>query len=431
MSFSTVTARIKQMRAGDQLVRRPPLIYSRALQLYESLEQASLDERVRWTDNRLAQILKRARRTPYGRVHGGEHIDDWPLLDKEQVRSSPDIYCSRRSVLGVEASTSGSTGMPIDLRRSFFSLTFEQAAIDRLLLSCGISLRHHRAAVLRGDDIKDPSDQSPPFWRRVAGGRRLVLSANHLNRRTVRSFADALEDFAPDVLHAYPSALESLCMELHAVGRSLTIPLTLCSSEVLPPGTWDVVKEALRTHLVDHYGQAERVAFAYARERSVYRFLPGYSYNELLPANESRDGIFEIVGTGLWNLAMPMIRYRTGDLIELGSRADIDEIRFGVGRFNGVIGRDSDYLLSPEGTRLIAVNHIPRGVDRVVRTQVVQDGNEVRICVIPADGFGHSDIEALLSNASRKLPSSMNVGVDIVSELRRDDSGKTPFIIRR
>jgi phenylacetate-CoA ligase len=225
--------------------------------------------------------------------------------------------------------------------------------------------------------------------------------------------------------------LESLCLHLQTIGRSLAIPVTVCSSEVLHVQTWDLVKTTMKTNLVDHYGQAERVAFAYALEPSSYRFLPGYSFNELLPTGDRDDGTFEIVATALWNLAMPIVRYRTGDLVRLDPSADVDRVRFGLDLFDEIVGRESDYLLSPEGAPLIAVNHIPRGVEHVVRTQFVQQGSDVCIYVIAAEGFDASDRDLLLSNAARKLPPSMNVRVEVISELFRHTSGKVPFIVRR
>lgn len=428
---NTIASRVKMLRVGDALVRRPPLLYSRALAAFDSLDAASLEERVGWTENRLAHVMQIALKTPYGRVHGGERIEDWPTLRKEAIRDSPSHFLRGPSMFSIEAATSGSTGVPIRLRRSLNSLAVEQAAIDRLLLRHGIPSRNHRAAVLRGDDIKDPADDSPPYWRLTGGGRRLIVSSVHLNERTAPSVVDALERFAPDVIHAYPTMLESLCLHLRKMGHSLAVPLTLCSSEVLPQQTWSLVNSTMKTRLVDHYGQAERVAFAYAEKPSSYVFLPGYSFNELMPAGDLDDGTFEIVATALWNLAMPIIRYRTGDLVLLDPKEDVDRVRFGLDPFDGIIGRESDYLLSPEGAPLIAVNHVPRGVEHVVRTQVVQQGRDVCINVIPAEGFNTVDRDLLLSNAARKLPPSMNVRVEVVSELLRHESGKVPFIVRR
>jgi phenylacetate-CoA ligase len=61
--------------------------------------------------------------------------------------------------------------------------------------------------------------------------------------------------------------------------------------------------------LLDYYGQAERVAFAYATAPGEYRFLPGYAHVEFEPADsEGGNKLYEIVGTSLWNRAMTLIR---------------------------------------------------------------------------------------------------------------------------
>jgi hypothetical protein len=66
----------------------------------------------------------------------------------------------------------------------------------------------------------------------------------------------------------------------------------------------------------------------------------------------------------------------------------------------------------------------------VIRTQIVQEGSVVHICVVPAPGFSDADREQLLGNARRKLPQSMTADVATVSELRRGPRGKIPFVIR-
>ena len=88
--------------------------------------------------------------------------------------------------------------------------------IDRLLGRLDVDPRDYRAAILRGDDIKDPADRSPPFWLVAGGGRRLIFSSNHLSHETVGAFADALARFRPAVLHAYPTILESFCLLLQS-----------------------------------------------------------------------------------------------------------------------------------------------------------------------------------------------------------------------
>ena len=202
------------------LVRRSPVWYGAATRLFDRLERAPLDERRAWTDNRLRTVLSGASRTEYGRrVGAATSIGDWPVLQKNAVRVAPGAFVRGSRRIAAPGATSGTTGVPLDVWRSFRSVAVEQAAIDLLLARVGVRLRASRVAVLRGDDIKDPGDREAPFWVPAAGGRRLVFSSNHLSAETVSAFAAALTEFEPHVLYAYPPTLESLCRLLRGLAR--------------------------------------------------------------------------------------------------------------------------------------------------------------------------------------------------------------------
>jgi phenylacetate-CoA ligase len=430
----SVAVRLKRLRAGDALIRRSPAWYGSATRLFDRLERASLDERRAWTEERLGSVLTAARRSGYGRaIPRTASIDDWPILEKERVRAAPAAFVRGATRIVPHAATSGTTGVPLEVWRSFRSVTVEQAAIDRLLARVGVRFRASKVAVLRGDDIKDPSDRLPPFWISVAGGRRLVFSSNHLSEETVADFAAALDRFEPDVLYAYPTTLESLCRLLQHSGQQLTVPVTLCSSETVPESTWQLATEVLGTSLVDYYGLAERVSFAYAFQPLQYRFLPGYAYNELMPCGRDGDAdVYELVATGLWNLKMPLVRFRTGDLVRLRSGSDPIAVSYGVDSFLGVVGRSEDYLVAPDGARLMGIDHIPRGLGDVARMQVIQERRDaVRIVVVPVDAATGVDAEAIRANAAKKLPPTMSISIEVRPDLERGAAGKVPFVIRR
>ena len=326
--------------------------------------------------------------------------------------------------------------VPLQLTRSLRSIVLEQACIDAMLQRLRVDPRDARMAVLRGDNVKNPSDLQPPFWISVAGGRRLVFSSNHLNAATVEAYARALAEFRPDVLWAYPTALESLCLLLLRTGRKLSVPRVLTSSEMLAPQVWELARAALGCELLDYYGQAERVAFAYAQRPGEYRFLPGYAHVELHPTTrEGEHVLYEIAGTNLWNFAMPLPRYRTGDLVKLpaswGAR-ELEEVTLGVRAIPGVLGRDSDILVSPDGVQLTGIDHFQRDVAHIVRIQVIQEApDQVHVLVLPDDGYTGQDAEQLLHNIRTKVPASMRVDIRRVDVLERTVLGKTPFVIHR
>ena len=446
MPLAALATKLKRMDLGERLVRRNPLYYSTLQREVARLQTADDVTRNAWVAGRLARVLHAAARTPYGRSLGAagsadvaRSIEHWPLLQKESVRDRPEAFV-RPSAWGghwlnAQATTGGTTGVPLKLVRSPESVVAEQVYWDAALLGVGVDPRHAKLAVLRGDDIKSPSDLNPPFWLTIMGGRRLVLSSNHLSAPTLPAFVAELTKFKPDALWVYPTTLESLCLLLERAGLSVHVPVVLSSSEMLAGQTWSLAQRLLGCKLVDHYGQAERVACTHAFASDDYRFVPGYAHIELIPESSESDATFyEIVGTSLWNTAMPLVRYRTGDLIRLprhyGAR-ELGEIVAGRRGFAGVIGRTNDVLIDASGTQVLTgVNQIPRGVERLLRLQVVQETpRKVVLRVLPGPGFGAQDAEKLLRNARLKIPATVDVHVEIASDLQRTKAGKTPFVI--
>ncbi len=432
--MAQLVSSLKLLASADRLIRRNPLLYRRIGAELDAFEALDVAGRRAWRDRRLRQILNAARRSEYGRKVGApDFLGDWPILEKDPLRQNPDSFLTVPQWQTVSASTSGTTGMPLKLRRSFSNVVYEQHVLDRLLRSNGVDPERVKAAVLRGDDVKSPADRQPPFWRLANGGRRLVFSSNHLDSETIGSFVEALRDYAPDVIFAYPTVLDSLCSLMLQRGDHLKVPLTACGSEVLTRETVDIARSALSTRVVGYYGQAERVAWAYGDPYTGYHFLPTYSINELRFVESAEDAdIYEIIGTGLWNHAMPLVRYRTGDQIRVRKGSTPAAVAEGRESFLSVIGRSGDYIVGPSGARLLGIDHIPRNVPHVVRTQFIQESPEsITLLVVPAPGFNEESRKLLLQHASLKLPPSMRIRIETTARLVRNGSGKAPLIVRK
>ncbi len=426
---------VKRTGFGERLVRRNPLWYPAAARRFTRLAAATLRERRDWDARELRRALAVAARTAYGRRVGAPAaLGDWPTLAPAALRGNPREVV--RGGWSLPSATGGTTGVPLPLWRSPRSVAVEQAAIDHLLSAHGVDPARARVCVLRGDDVKDPADRTPPFWIDAADGRRRIFSSNHLAADTLPAYVEALRAFHADYWWVYPTTLEALLRRLAEAGLELRVPLVLASSELLSPAVSATARATLGCAVVDYYGQAERVAFAWCDAPGAWRFLPGYAHVELLDRSDDGDGpCYEIVGTPFWNEAMPLVRYRTGDVVRFETPLDgaaLEEVALGVRTFPGVLGRDNDILIAPDGTRLTGIDHFHRGVDRVLRIQVVHERPDlVRVLVLPAAGFGERERGEILANARRKLPPSMRVEVEVADALERTALGKTPFVVWR
>jgi phenylacetate-CoA ligase len=387
-------------------------------------------------DSLTAVTLRAAQATRYG--HGrSNNIDDWPVLDKASVVSAGGDFYNHKVRLRLPAGTGGTTGVPLKIWRSLECIVAEQAFLDDLLATYGLSMRQSRLAVLRGDQVKDTQDHTPPFGRISHDGRRLTLSAAHLNSETLSWYEAALRDFAPMVLWAYPSAAQNLLRLYQDNGLELAIPVILASSEMMPPALHRALEEHFHCRVVNYYGQAERVCLAVSTKPGVFHFNPCYGRVELLPVppeSGAPQAAAAIIGTNYWNAAMPLVRYRTGDTLLMPKDCDargLSEIALGLRPFEGVLGRAGEYLLTRDGMRIIGLNQIPREIAHVAQLQLVQtDFEHVLVNVAPLPGYNDHDAREILDRARARIPSSMSVTVRAVPQLVVNARGKAPFVIR-
>jgi phenylacetate-CoA ligase len=221
----------------------------------------------------------------------------------------------------------------------------------------------------------------------------------------------------------------------------LSIPAVVTSSEVFRRDAWHLVEQMLGCRLVDYYGQAERIAFAYANAPGEYRFEHSYSRVEFIPYDgqplprDSQFRLYEIVGTSFWNNLLPIVRYRTGDLVRLpaswGER-ELEELALGLRTFEGVLGRQQELIVCPNSIRITGIGCVPYDVNNVLRFQVIQeDFDQARIFVLPTEQFSTADAETLLANARTRIPAEVNISVEIAWRLERTPRGKTPLIVHR
>jgi phenylacetate-CoA ligase len=433
---------MKKHVLGQSLIRRNPFYYERSRTLLDTAPTLDLLERRAWTDSQVRRTLEVARITDYGRrVKGGDTLASWPLLEKENLRHGLKSFTTGHEWLSAPATTGGTSGVPLKVLRSFEAIVFEQASIDNVIQSVGVDARTARMAVLRGDNPRDIVVSPNPESEIIGGGRILTMSANAVTHTSVEHIANTLQNFAPELLCAYPSALETLGRYLRDSGRRLQIPAVVTSSEVIRPDAWHLIEEMIGCRLVDYYGQAERIAFASANRAREYRFQYRYSRVEFIPydgggmARDAAHRVYEIVGTSYWNTLLPIVRYRTGDLIRVPAEwgdAELEELALGLRSFEGILGRQQEVLVCPNGIRITGVGSVPRDVQNVIRLQVVQeDFDSARIFVLPTDKFTPADAEVLLANARERIPPEVNLTVEIVPRLERTPRGKTPLIVHR
>lgn len=416
--------------------RRMLPVHKRAYALFSGVPTATREE----LEQKRTELYERAWRwftaTPYG-----SQVSDrngFPGLSREMVNSAAGQFTTNH--FGLAAHTGGSSGVPLKLKRSLMCIAVEQAAIDFVLGCAGIKPQTARVAVLRAQSLGKDAAGKLRVARQV-GRRLLYLSPYALTEGSIRDYADALDRFRPDVLMAYPSAVENLVSLLALNGIRCRIPVVMTSSEVLYPHARDTISLALGARVVDFYGNGERVAAAYSSDEGEYWFMPLYGGVQLALSESGANvggkvvDLFEIIGTSFWNPSMPLYKYSTGDLAVLPHGLDSDEIlevELGKRPFLGVLGRVAEWVTLRSGARAIGLNHLPWGVPGLKRMQIVEHGpGEITVVLDVEQEAAEDACVVVRQNVQRLVGDDVALSIEVGRSFMRSVSGKVPFVVRR
>jgi phenylacetate-coenzyme A ligase PaaK-like adenylate-forming protein len=353
-----------------------------------------------------------------------------PPITKDEVRAGGRSFVSRRKRGPLfQSSTSGTSGSPLRLQQDLAAIIRENAFLWRQLAWAGLR-RGERRAWMRGDMIVPASQKKPPYWRLNRADNMLMLSSYHLSEAAAPAYLDALARFDPVVIQAYPSSVGFLAGwllngRLRYAGRALRGIVT--SSETLPEERRREIERAFGCRVFDWYGQAERVAAIGTCEQGRYHLVSDYSHVELLPA---ADGLFELVGTGFYNLSMPLIRYRCGDLVRPAPEGERCECGRSFPLIEEVVGRMDDAVRLADGRSIGRLDHIFKGVDGIIEAQIRQDRlDAVTVCVVPAPTFTERTRKALHGNARERFGDGVAVEICLVNAIARTRNGKFKGVV--
>ncbi|NNG03246.1 MAG: phenylacetate--CoA ligase family protein [Inquilinus sp.] len=353
-------------------------------------------------------------------IDGVEDLQRLPTLDKSEIRANPEDFVARGQSQRLIATgwTTGTTGAPLGVRRTLESIVYDKAILARQRRWAGIDIDDRNVAIwgtVWSNVIVPRAVRSPPYWRFNAADNQLLFSYYHLSDETLPLFVDKLRAFQPAYIEAFPSTMLAFARFLNRRGEVVPVRAVFTSSEPLYAGHRQEIEAAFATRIYDYYGHAERAVTAAECPHGRMHVNPEYGALEILqgdvPAPAGQSG--EIIGTGLTNFGMPLIRYRTGD----STRAVTGPCPCGreTPLIGPVEGRAADFIRTPDG-RLMPGDGVMEafyGIDNVKESQVVQEAiDRIVVRLVKDETTAPVDDQRLRANLLRCLGPEMNVTVE-------------------
>lgn len=357
----------------------------------------------------------------------------FPIIGKRELLERPRDFYPNDAVprpwhsVGM---TSGTTGTPLTLFRDAASVLVEEAILRRFWESAGFE-RGSVRAMLRGDLVVPVDRTTPPFWFYNRFDRQLIVSSRHLVSEHMPHIVQALREFAPRMLHAYPSTAYALATLLEERSERLHIPLVLAGSEPLYAHQRESVRARLGGRIREWYGMAERVAFATECAHGHMHINSDYSEVEIVDADgRPTDDIGFVVGTTFHNHAQPLVRYRLSDQTRwMPGRCECGSA---FPRIERITGKYEDRLCGRSGNFISpsVVTFAFKGLQHIRQSQVAQVAPGVwDVRVVPEPGYRESDGERIVRNIRELVDANVQARVVVVDGLARTVEGKFRWIV--
>lgn len=366
-------------------------------------------------------------------IQGAADLKILPFLDKATVqREGERLRPDRRRVEAIAQTTGGTTGRPVPYFVTPATVQFNYATYEaRFRRWAGVAFGD-RMVSINGKPIVPMRQHGPPYWRHNLAFNQLYVSAYHLSDANLPAIIARMAAFRPAVIVGYVSAVLRVAQFANAHGHTGEVRprAVLVSSETLFEWQRAEIERAFGCPAFNGYSLGEPVCFVSQCERGGMHVSPEYGVFELV---DHGDGQHEIVATGLINEAMPMLRYRTGD-IALPHEGAPCACGRGLPTTGAILGRVDEMVVTPEGATVgpAALSLAFQSVPNLRESQIVQrDASAIELALAVTAAYGPADEKFLLGELRKRLGHGLRIELSYVDAVPKTVSGKQRLVISK
>jgi len=381
------------------------------------------------------QLLKFAKIKPED-IKTFDDVKKIPLTDKQMIRRNYDfIVPTRIDVSRLPTSfSSGSTGEPMKFFFDYSTKSYH-AALDKYVFSeCSVK----------------PNDRFVTIWGRaqsIIHSRPYTMILKGFNEIIVPAFFEeaklinTLRQIKPDVIYTFPSLLTLLA---NADVSGISPRLIFTQGETVTQHCRDSVRNTFNLEIFETYGSVEFEFLAFeCEEHCGLHMITDGSYIEFI--DENREHVSpgeegEIIVTGLYNRAMPLIRYRIGD------KGIFTDEKCPCGRslplIKNVLGRRDDYLILPSGRKISYMNfydsffrEMEKDVFCISQFQIVQESlDKIFFKIVKGKNFNYetlNKIKSAIETFFMEHDETVEVIIQVVDDIPKGKTGKRGRLISK
>lgn len=381
----------------------------------------------------LREVLIYAQRNiPFYQNVTEHELASFPIIDKNIIKQKYDAFLAPKYLNEIvyELHTSGSTGTPFVVRQDKNKRHRVFAEMMYFWDKAGFQIGKKYVFFRIWTDVNRKA-------KLEAWARNLMMhDILRLDRESLEQIRMILHnDKRIKMLLSYASTFDNLAKYLDECGDSpadFSVETIISSSEVLQDTTRDKLKSIFGCDVVSFYSNQENGTLAQECIENTEFHLNTASYHfeflrldEDVPANLGEPA--RIVVTDLFNRAMPLIRYDTGDIASLTNECACGWKTHAV---KDVLGRRMDCIYDTRGRVIspVTITNYMWPFDKLLQFQFIQlDKTSYTLRLNGARGVYKN--EEFIALFKELLGLDANISIEHVHEIPVLDSGKQKHVI--
>lgn len=332
-------------------------------------------------------------------------------------------------------STGGTTGNQLYFLNDKRMKQIERSFVMQIWQRAGFHYGRDLLAVLRNDIM--PADV---VYKKDVKHNRILFNNFCLTDDNLNKIVQIIKEMEIRFLHAYPSSATTLAeyINRNKLKGVISLKSVLLTSENIYPGQRELIEEMLGGKCHSFYGHSEHAGIAWwCESENLYHIDDEYGYMELIDDHgqtiKEHSQMGEIVCTGIWNYAMPFIRYKTGDYAVY---SDIQECSCGrhYRLLDDIYGRWTQEMIKKNDGTNISVTSLNMHSDlfnNVFSYQMIQNkAGEMDLLIVRGCEYNIHDESRIIKEYKNKLGEDFIIHIRYVDEIEKTKRGKHRYFIQ-
>ncbi|HMP94818.1 MAG TPA: hypothetical protein PKD90_18205, partial [Phnomibacter sp.] len=359
-------------------------------------------------------------------------LQQFPVLDKPTLRQQRNNLLTRPAEQLIRMVSSGSSGY-----QSEVFVDKEQVSISRAIQTVWMEWAGYK---IGNPILQTGINPTRSFEKKL---KDFFFQTNYLNAfaHTEQQVLEALQwakKQKEPCLGGYASSLYVLAMLARQHEMKVTFKGAVSWGDKLFAHFRKTIEEAFNCKVYETYGSTEGFMMAAQFDLPYMYMMDPFVIVEIVDDNGAPvpDGTMgHVVVTNMFAKAMPLIRYRIGDLaIKLPKHEYPASRKLALPLLKQVVGRNTDLIKTASGKYMVVhsftgiFEHIPE----ISQFCVVQENlHSITIKYIPGNGFHQGILQHITNQIQANLQEAFPIHYEMVDHIKPTPSGKPQLIVSK